>query len=42
MAKENNLPVMVFELFKGDNLDQAVDGNDIGTYMSNEVKTEFA
>jgi uridylate kinase len=42
MAKENNLPVMVFELFKGDNLGQAVDGNDIGTYMSNEVKTEFA
>ncbi len=42
MAKENDLPVMVFGLFKGDNLGQAVDGRDIGTYMSNEVKSEFA
>ncbi len=42
MAKENNLPVMVFNLFKADNLNIAVDGNDIGTYMSNEIKTKFA
>ncbi len=42
MAKENNMPVMVFELFKQDNLERAVDGEDVGTYMSNEVKTEFA
>lgn len=42
MSKENNMPVMVFELFKDDNLIQAVRGNDIGTYVSNDVKTEFA
>lgn len=42
MAKENNLPVMVFNLFKADNLNIAVDGNDIGTYMSNEIETKFA
>lgn len=42
MAKENNMPVMVFNLFDADNLNLAVDGNDIGTYMSNEVKTELA
>ena len=42
MSKENNMPVMVFELFKGDNLIQAVRGEDIGTYVSNDVKTEYA
>lgn len=42
MSKENNMPVMVFELFNEDNLVRAVDGEDIGTYVSNEVKTEFA
>lgn len=42
MAKENNMPVMVFELFKKNNLELAVDGEDVGTYMSNEVETIFA
>lgn len=42
MCKENGMALMVFELFKGDNLSKAVDGDDIGTYLSNEVKTEFA
>ncbi|KUK79716.1 MAG: Uridylate kinase [Microgenomates bacterium 39_7] len=42
MAKENNMPVMVFELFKEDNLEKAVEGEDVGTYMSNEVQTVFA
>jgi len=42
MAKENNMPVMVFELFKKNNLQKAVDGEDIGTFVSNEVTTEFA
>lgn len=42
MCRENNMPVMVFELFKGENLIKAVKGEDIGTYVSNEVKTEFA
>lgn len=42
MSKENNMPVMVFELFKGENLIKAVKGEDIGTYVSNEVETEFA
>lgn len=42
MAKENNMPMMVFKLFDNENLQKAVDGQDIGTYVSNEVKTVFA
>jgi uridylate kinase len=42
MSKENNMPVMVFELLKGNNLEQAIDGLEIGTYVGNDVKTEFA
>lgn len=42
MAKENNMPVMVFELFHKDNLERAVDGEDVGTYVSNDVETVFA
>ena len=42
MSKDNNMPVMVFELFNGDNLINAVEGEDIGTYVSNEVSTEMA
>jgi uridylate kinase len=42
MSKDNNMPVMVFELFEQDNLTRAVKGDDIGTYVSNDVKTEFA
>ncbi|MEX0895343.1 MAG: UMP kinase [Patescibacteria group bacterium] len=41
MSQENNMPVMVFELFKEDNLLRAVRGEDIGTYVSNEVTTEL-
>ncbi len=42
MSQENNMPVMVFELFKNDNLVKAVRGEDIGTYLANDVKTELA
>lgn len=42
MVKENNMPVMVFKLFEGKNLEKAVDGDDIGTYMSHETKSVFA
>jgi uridylate kinase len=42
MCKENNMALMVFELFESDNLAKAVEGEDIGTYLSNEIKTEFA
>ena len=42
MSRENNLAVMVFELFERDNLMKAVQGEDIGTYVSNDVATEFA
>jgi uridylate kinase len=42
MSKDNNMPVMVFELFEKDNLRKAVDGVDIGTFVSNDVETEFA
>lgn len=42
MSMENNMPLMVFELFKDDNLVKAVKGESIGTYVSNDVKTKFA
>lgn len=42
MSSDNNMPVMVFELFEQDNLTKAVQGEAIGTYVSNDVKTEFA
>ncbi len=42
MSKDNNMPLMVFELFEKDNLTRAVQGEDIGTYCSNDVETEFA
>jgi len=42
MSMENNMPVMVFELFKKGNLSKAIDGKDIGTYVSNEVETQLA
>ncbi len=42
MSQENNMPIMVFELFKGDNLLKAVNGETIGTYASKDVTTKFA
>jgi uridylate kinase len=42
MSSDNNMPVMVFELFANDNLKKAVMGEPIGTFISNEVTTEFA
>lgn len=42
MCKENDMSVMVFELFEKDNLMKAVMGEDIGTFVSNEVTTAFA
>jgi uridylate kinase len=42
MSKDNQMPIMVFELFEKNNLTRAVTGDDIGTYVSNDVKTEFA
>jgi uridylate kinase len=42
MCKDNNMPVMVFKLFDDENLQKAIMGEDIGTYVSNDVKTELA
>lgn len=42
MCMENNMPVMVFELFKPGNLKKAIIGEDVGTYVANDVKTELA
>lgn len=42
MSRDNDMPVMVFELFESDNLERAVDGEDVGTYVSNQVETVFA
>ncbi len=41
MCRENNMSIMVFELFEQDNLLKAVQGEDIGTFVSNEVTTDF-
>lgn len=42
MSSENHMPLMVFKLFEGKNLLQAVKGEDIGTYVSNDVETKLA
>lgn len=42
MCKENNMPVMVFNLFKEHNLEKAVAGEDIGTFLANNVETQLA
>lgn len=39
MSSDNDMPVMVFKLFDNDNLIKAISGEDIGTYVSNDVKT---
>jgi uridylate kinase len=36
MCSENNMPIMVFELFHEKNLERAVAGDDIGTYVANQ------
>lgn len=42
MCMENNMPVMVFELFKPGNLKKAIVGEEVGTYVANDVETKFA
>jgi uridylate kinase len=42
MCKENNMPIMIFNLFEGDQLERAIDGEDVGTFVSNETKTVLA
>ncbi|MDO5561217.1 MAG: UMP kinase [bacterium] len=42
MAMENDLIIHVFDLFSDDNLLKAVQGDDIGTIISNKVKTVLA
>jgi uridylate kinase len=42
MSSENNMPVMVFELFEKDNLERAIAGEDVGTYVANDVPTEYS
>ena len=42
MCKENDMPLMVFNLFKGKELEKAVDGKDVGTYVSNQVTSQLA
>lgn len=42
MCKENNMPLMIFNLFEGDQLEKAIDGEDVGTFVSNETKTVLA
>ena len=35
MCKENNLPIIVFNMDKNGNLKKVMDGEDIGTYVHN-------
>lgn len=42
MCSENDMALMVFKLFEGNNLSRAVDGEDIGTFVSNKTETQFA
>lgn len=42
MAMENDMPVMVFKLFEGDNLMNAILGEKVGTLVGNDLPTEFA
>ncbi len=41
MCQENDMAVMVFELFKENNLIKAVTGEDVGTYVDNKVETKL-
>jgi uridylate kinase len=41
MCQENNMPVMVFNLFKEHDLQKAIVGEDIGTYVANDVETQL-
>ena len=36
MCMENDMPIMVFKLFEGDNLERAVSGESVGTVVSKE------
>lgn len=40
MASENNLPILVFALFKDNNLMQAVNGEHVGTLLTNDAETK--
>ena len=42
MSSENNMPLMIFKLFDSNNLQKAVIGEDIGTFVGNDVKTVLA
>lgn len=42
MCKENDMPIMVFNLFDNGQLERAIDGEEIGTYVSNNTQTVFA
>jgi uridylate kinase len=39
MASENQLPILVFELFKDNNLLKAVSGEHVGTLVANDIET---
>lgn len=42
MCKENDMPIMVFNLFDNGQLERAIDGEEIGTYVANDVETVLA
>ncbi len=42
MCKDNGMALMVFKLFASDHLERAIAGEEIGTYVGDDVKTEYA
>jgi len=41
MCKENDMPLMVFNLFDKQQLERAIEGEDVGTYVGCKVKSEL-
>jgi len=41
LCMENNIPIIVFDIFKEGNLKKLIDGYKIGTLISNDVGVEY-
>jgi len=41
LCMENNIPIIVFDIFKDGNLKKLIDGYKIGTLISNDVGVEY-
>ncbi len=41
LCQENQMSLMVFQLFENNNLVKAIDGENVGTYLNNNVESRF-